>query len=100
MAEWFARYPNDNGEYEITFRGTYTQAKKVEELCHKLIDDSREEKKPITFKLTDKSKDILDGLHIFTECLIDKGIVPDRAIQAVYTAAYAEVVRLEIATIN
>lgn len=37
MAEWFARYPNDNGEYEITFRGTYTQAKYVEKACHEVM---------------------------------------------------------------
>lgn len=38
MAEWFAKYPNDNGEYEITFRGSYTQAKEVEKVCHRMID--------------------------------------------------------------
>ena len=39
MAEWFARYPNDNGEYEIVFRGTYEEAKKIEKVCHDIIDD-------------------------------------------------------------
>ena len=37
MSEWFARYPNDNGEYEVTFRGTYEEAKIVETVCHSII---------------------------------------------------------------
>lgn len=38
MAEWFAKYPNDYGEYEITFKGSYTQAKEVEKVCHRMMD--------------------------------------------------------------
>lgn len=38
MAEWFAKYPNDNGEYEITFKGSYTQAKEVEKVCNRMMD--------------------------------------------------------------
>lgn len=38
MAEWFARYPNDSGKYEITFRGTYEEAKIIEKACQNVID--------------------------------------------------------------
>lgn len=38
MAEWFARYPNDNGDCEITFKGSYTQAKEVEKVCSRMMD--------------------------------------------------------------
>lgn len=43
MAEWFAKYPNDNGEYEITFKGTYEQAKEIEKVCHEVIDKKLED---------------------------------------------------------
>lgn len=44
MSSWFARYTNDDGEYEITFRSmSREKARMVEKLCCRIMDEEVEE---------------------------------------------------------
>ena len=46
MAEWYAKCPNNDGEYEITFKSkNYDEYKRVERACSDIMDEHAGRKK-------------------------------------------------------